>query len=65
MSKDKSNAGSRSEVSEQPEANDIAERRKRLAHQIGRLLARNCLRQRRLTEEGKPPSGDSQNDPGA
>ena len=61
MSKDKPNVGSRSDVSEQPTAGSVAERRKRLAHLIGQLLARNWLQQRRQTGNGS----DSPDDTGA
>lgn len=65
MSKEASNAGNRTGVPDQTMDDCITERRKRLAHLLGRLLARTWLKQRRQTGNGKPSSGDSQNDRGA
>jgi len=57
MSKEKSSLGIRSGESVSSMADGVTERRERLSHLIGRMLARNWL-QRRQTEKGKSDSPD-------
>ncbi len=58
MSKDTLNIGGRADMSEQAPEVALAERRERLAQQIGRLLARVWLRRRREPDNDGTATSD-------
>ena len=60
MPKDQSKVNTSTDVPLKTGADGPVERRRRLSHLIGRILARNWLRKRHQNADDEPLGGDSQ-----